>query len=1751
MRRFYSDKKGVSNVLGYVFSFGIASVIMVSAVIVTTGIINNRVSAVAKLEAQSIANKVADAILEAATTWGSMPNADYQKMLDMPEDIAGRNYYVEITDSLVYVNTTDGQVSTSCSNYGAEQLGIGITGGRTYGGGNRLKILIDKSDIVAKFDFGTGDLLSHSPVESGYYMVSEKTPSGSTDRDPPWWDAKYKCRIPILIENDSPEDLIDTPVKIVLNPTNFDYSRANVTINSDKDNITADLTFYEAPKDCIATIDISPYEWDPNWFYQKQTKTIDVTILAISEGYNKNDVDGETIKLSTEDGEIYAASWSNTSGIAKFDREGALGCLDGDGDHFLNSLSYEVSVSGLLKNGRDFAGSATIIIVNSSYVHEGESIRDAIDDVTDGHTIFVYNGVYSESMPSVSINNQINLVGQSRNSTILWLMNALSVYANNVILDSFTVNSYSTTVKDDGIYISSQHVNVINCLISACKKGIHIVNSEDINISNCESRYNIGDYLTGKNGEGIFIEGSSYSVYIRDCNIHDNGIGGTDGDGIVIHGATLSNIYVINCYIHDNQDDGVEIAEEADTNWVNNTNCSNNGDAGVNIAGENSNNNHIINCSFWGNGKGIKIYEGKYNEIRNCEMACNGGFGVLLGETPGGIGTSSNTITNCVVHNNGNDGIHLELAFENTITNCEIYSNGNAVSKSGIYFYRSGKSGEANNINYCNIYNNYDDGIILRSSSYNVINNCNVFDNGDDGLNLSGYQVIDSCNNQILKCNFYGNSRITATGVGVYIAGGSVSNTINYCNFEAQKNNDPEWLPEHWNAYDYCGKDANNWNYNYWDDYGPDHGWLGYYPDYEIPPYLPRLGGGGLNVFDYYPIGPPTPRYSFTPWVVIVNNDYPIPPGPDPNPDYYHVRKIQTGIDRSIAGGIIHIYCKYLMEQPQPYSENVFVNYTLTLIGKIPNDITIKSKTTGSGDVIQVNANYVNITGFNIKNGKNGINTSGHTHLKIENCNIYGNTRGVYMSSSANYNRILNCNIYSNSDKGIYLLSSDYFNITDCEIYNNTIYGIHLANSRSNPESGIFKCNVYENGNHGIYIQSAFPNYVKLCEIYGNKGDGIYIATSGNYQNISNNEIYENKHGIEVYNTARTNITYCSIYSNIQHGIYIRSPSNNNIIRYCDIKDNDQCGINLANSNNNKIEECDIHSNKWGMNLSGGSDSNTIKNSSICDNTNHGINITGSSASNKIFRNKFTNNDENANDSSTGTNLWYDTYPKWLGGTGQGGNYWNNYDEESEGASDYFKGAATPQATPGSDSIADNAYNAFLSNPSNHVKDNYPWCIRSSIKPYYIDYWNPYGESVILVNMSLGKYDETYLYLYYNYTGHLSQTDERFNHGMDEISLFFDDFNDGIFNSQKWIGTITESGGMANLLSPATITTKDYSIPEVGNPIEKDYSKTMNESMYIVEAKVNISSNGQCNIVLLNELGGPAEFFKNYIISVNATPINDFTIYKSRYIGAPVLNLLEKDESMPDISHWLRFKSYLYLSKTCYKPDPSTKTTENLTSITSYIYNDATFTDEGNVSGWDTDIDYLVNDPVGDPYPKGHVCLAAGLLGSPNHQIKVDWIRVTKTPIVSPTTTVGAMESINYGWKYTSTVDSANKVGTNPFDPGPLLCDYNYAKSKGPSNTGTFVIKNLQPNDYTITVTMGNYSGPCAQTIVRYGPGAIYGTTLPATGKGQFQTKWFPITWKYDNRDLELTFSSSSSSTWTVDSLIIEKGKKGVNIGLE
>jgi len=1943
MRYLYSNKNGISNVLGYLLSFAIASIVMVSAVIITSGIINNRTAAVAELQAQSIANKVADAIVEAVTVDQSMPEGDYTKTMDIPLDIAGRQYYIDITDAAVYVNTTDGVVSKSAPTYGAGSSKTGISSDTIYSGGGEIEISLERSDVIYKFDFGTGNNTRHSPVESGYYMVSNTSSAILEELNPPWWNQSYPCRIPIKVENNAMHDVDEATVKLVLNPSNFDYSLANVTVISPS-IVSSNLVFVDTHFSVVADIEVNHDIWYTWWANRETDDDVEIRITELSEGYGVGDIQANTVKLN---GYLSWETWEGSSTL-HFDPNAALESISSSGESSFEYPSpgdYTVTISGLLDDGSSFSGRKVITVADGDilvdkdfdehtpgweYTHFN-AIRNAISAASTGDTIYVYNGIYYEN---IEIDEQIRLFGEDRMDTIIDGSgggdDAVTVTANNVYIDSFTVRGGSGS-NGKGIYLDGDTddyrtgITIRNCEVyNNSRDGIQFYKATENTIINCEIYWN-GNY-TARNGICLIM--SSYNNIIN-CNVHHQeggDIGDEYPDGIDLRSNSDHNL-IENCSVHNMTDDGIDFDDVCDNNTVRNCSIRNNGARGIQLQQEYGHNT-ITNCDIYSNSLGIAVYSSSFNTISNCKIHNNINHGIMLtGDLSPVDASDYNTISNCEIYGNGGDGIFFWLAARsNTVSHCDIHHNAYDTGNGGIEL-EGIISVNNNTIEYCDIHDNTkadpgSDGIGFVGSVWNTVRYCNIYNN-----NWGACVTASGLNNRFEWCKFYGNTKAGgAGGHGIYLEGfsntnfitncdsyfnegdglsfnwGSLLNIVTSCNFfdntgdgvhmEGHFGIAPPW-PIADNQIGYCnifGNDIgvnltrgggtlsignviyhNNIEFNddeegyvdiggfqwdtgithpslpsrtgnWWGDYDVRNSsgvWIGFtwYPNvYEVAPDPEPL------VIDRYPA-----NYENS-W----NNgercesDYLQTPSKDQRMfiqvakgristwyDYYHVLTITEALSHVTDYGTIYIHDSPM--GPTYYKEAFTINKEgITIIGASRDGVVIDGTDEPSGNLITVDRDNVDIRSLTIYNGKTSgiyINHNDHinitdctiyserndnpgacirirgaspSEITIENCEIYSNGEndygiriyedadgvkiidceiyghgmyGIYLYDEVDDTNITNCDIYSNQKSGIYIKddTSDNNNITNCEIHDNVDHGIYLDHADL---TNIANCYIRDNGGHGVYIydhadentitntftydnelsgiylSNSHDNDFTNCGFYndgGSKQDyGIYLTTASTGNDITDCYVYSNdQHGICIDGQSeQNNIIDCQIYNNAQ-GIYITGNSGDNHITTCEIQDNTH-GIYIRDSDGNFVESNTyIHKNGHGIYIIDNADGNIITNCDIYDN-NYGINISGSSCtSNKIYYNNF----KNCTPFDGGSNQWdSDDYQT-------GGNHWDDYDEGWEGAYDFYTGF--DQDIPGSDGKVDTPRNIPGADPEN--RDRWPLGGgRYDVRPYYIDYWNPYGESVILVKMNLKSQTSNYLYLYYGYDKPLT---EIHNHTIDEVSVFSDDFESDLNNwtlsevvgygitSGDIEGNITD--GCLNLTSKEFIITNDDCIPEIGDPAEgQPPSVTTNESTYVVEARMKLKE-GQGNMMVLGYYSYPwpysFESRRYYLVSANRTPNTNLSIYKYKYIKLPFVPGNEEtyhltESTALDVTGWLRMKSYVYTGKTCYKPDLGTPHDEDVARISSYLYNFDTFADEGSISAVDT-YWYKEGDKGepdeeaenGEPYMNGKIGLGCGLMSSEGSRILVDWVRVMKTPAVAPTITIGAPESVNYGWGSIDYIKAKNIITFNPFTPGPELRDFNYG-----TDSGTFKI-NLPADDYVITIMMGNHSGICNATTIQY-PGGML--TIPETKRGKFETKWFPI--QHDGEDdLQITFGAEAGEIWTVNSLVVEKGGKGIRVG--
>jgi len=292
-------------------------------------------------------------------------------------------------------------------------------------------------------------------------------------------------------------------------------------------------------------------------------------------------------------------------------------------------------------------------------------------------------------------------------------------------------------------------------------------------------------------------------------------------------------------------------------------------------------------------------------------------------------------------------------------------------------------------------------------------------------------------------------------------------------------------------------------------------------------------------------------------------------------------RYIWQSIENASAGDTIYVF-------NGTYYENVIVNKSISLIGE-DRDITIIDGG-GSGHVIDITVDYVNISGFTIQNSGSGPS------------NWYN--AGINVSSD--YNNLSGNNITDNNC-GIFLNHLSNTVISGNDIVDNYYYGIVLNDSSNN--------NISEN--------------IIITEY-----DGLALVISSN-NSIVGNTIKGNAFGLDVLFYSCDNIIAGNnITENGAAGIELWNSSNNNIVSGNDITSNG-FGCSPGFGAGIMIEE-----------LSSG---NLFYENNIGNNTHYGIILDESSDENTFYHNNF-NNTENANDSGDNNtfdngaegNYWHD-----------------------------------------------------------------------------------------------------------------------------------------------------------------------------------------------------------------------------------------------------------------------------------------------------------------------------------------------------------------------------------------------------------------------------------------------------------------------------------------------------------------------------
>jgi len=186
------------------------------------------------------------------------------------------------------------------------------------------------------------------------------------------------------------------------------------------------------------------------------------------------------------------------------------------------------------------------------------------------------------------------------------------------------------------------------------------------------------------------------------------------------------------------------------------------------------------------------------------------------------------------------------------------------------------------------------------------------------------------------------------------------------------------------------------------------------------------------------------------------------------------------------------------------YREHVIIHKSISLIGESSNNTIIDGS--GTGNVISISTDNVNITGFTIQNSGSEIRDS-----------------GLYVDWTSNIT--IRNNVIKNNQKGIYLYNSRFIIVNDNVITDN-IVGVNRG-WRDN----IIRNNVITNNNKGIDL--SYTSYTMIeANIITYNDDGIFSGYDSERNSIVGNDILYNNHGIFMRDCQRYLVKENNIISN-------------------------------------------------------------------------------------------------------------------------------------------------------------------------------------------------------------------------------------------------------------------------------------------------------------------------------------------------------------------------------------------------------------------------------------------------------------------------------------------------------------------------------------------------------------------------------------------------------------------------------------------
>jgi parallel beta-helix repeat protein len=721
----------------------------------------------------------------------------------------------------------------------------------------------------------------------------------------------------------------------------------------------------------------------------------------------------------------------------------------------------------------------------------------------------------------------------------------------------------------DGIQIYSEDVEIANSTIRlGYGSGVWVDNGM-VSITNSNIINNIHTGIILNSSSNNLIASSSVLNNYAGIRLSKSSNNNIIGNDVFSNSPSYGIIFEISSYnnitgntISLNGDEGIYFIQSSNNNIIDNTISSNSGFFGGIWLREYNYNNKIMGNNISNNNYGIYIdSDSSNNNITGNTISSNNLEGIfsLFSLNNNIIG---NNITSNVIYAFGDAGIFLQQTSHNTITGNNVKSNNEA----GIYLYSSSN----NTITSNNISSNNNDGIYLSSSNSNKIGMNSIVANSA-GINLTSSSNSNLVTNNYLFNNTnYGlymtssdlneiiDNNITSNKYGAYLDSTTDNNTLYHNNFDNKNINASDF-----------GSD------NKWDN-GLEGNWWGDMGDYT------DSDGNGICDSNYT-------GTNFVDNLPLANEDNDRVLVDDP---WFWF--IQSGVNFAEPGWTVYAISS-------TYLENVTIIKTLTVIGEDRSSTIIDAR--GNESVVLIDStSYVNVSGFTVQNGTNGLRLNNSNYCVLEDNNAVDNTYGIYLGSvdyPSNFTTVLN-NAINNNTRGLMLNSSSNNTISNNMIEFTTMEGILLTGNSN--DNNIIGNNITDN-DFGVNVSNSYNIVIENNNILFNY-QGIlsdYSSLVIVYNNISYN-YYE---GIGNMNYSDTYIGNNTITYNTCTGIaethYSNATIDNNTISYNEV------GI-ICGESSPVITYNNITFNTFGIESTDGSNAtvhwNNIHNNSLMNMTN-------------------------------------------------------------------------------------------------------------------------------------------------------------------------------------------------------------------------------------------------------------------------------------------------------------------------------------------------------------------------------------------------------------------------------------------------------------------------------------------------------------------------------------------------------------------